>query len=393
MDENDGVKVIMTNIGKNCRRLGAALLLAGLLGGCGQTAQLELPPNADIDAAAATSAVLAALPEQMAERHDRYAIYYSAEEYEELFRSVTGTYSGIGVYIYPDDATGCAMIYGVFKDGPAYKAGILPGDIFVSLNGEDLTALDYDAVADKLIGFAAGTKLNLLMRRTVDGEITEVPVTVTTAKVDIPTVDALMLDDGLGLIKIASFNQNTGEQFIEAYEQLLSEGMQGLVLDLRNNGGGELNAALTICNMFVPKGEPMMYICGTDGEYYYTSNREAIDTPTVILQNGHTASASEVVIGAAHDCGKATLIGENTYGKGIVQDLRQLKSGAGLRFTSAKYSTAHHNDIHGVGIAPDIEYPMPDDADALAAYSMDVEADPQLAKACEVLQEKLAANN
>lgn len=383
----------MTNIGKNCRRFGAALLLVGLFGGCGQTARLELPPSADIDAAAATSAVLAALPEQMAERHDRYAIYYSAEEYEELFRSVTGTYSGIGVYIYPDDASGNAMIYGVFKDGPAYKAGILPGDIFVSLNGEDLTALDYDAVADKLIGFAAGTKLNLVMQRTVDGEISEVPVTVITAKVDIPTVDALMLDDGLGLIKIASFNQNTGEQFIEAYEQLLSEGMQGLVLDLRNNGGGELNAALTICNMFVPKGEPMMYICGTDGEYYYTSNREAIDTPTVILQNGHTASASEVVIGAAHDCGKATLIGENTYGKGIVQDLRQLKSGAGLRFTSAKYSTAHHNDIHGVGIAPDIEFPMPDDADALAAYSMDADTDPQLAKACEVLQEQMAENN
>lgn len=379
----------MTKSGKNLRRLGAALLLAGLLAGCGQTAELQLPQSADIDAAAATSAVLAAMPQQMAGRHDRYAIYYSAEEYEELFRSVTGTYSGIGVYIYPDDATGQAMIYGVFKDGPAYKAGILPGDIFVSLNGDDLTELDYDTVADRLVGFAAGTKLNLVMQRVVDGEISEVPISVTTARVDIPTVDALMLADGVGLIKIASFNQNTGEQFIEAYEQLLSEGMQGLVLDLRNNGGGELNAALTICNMFVPKGEPMMYICGTDGEYYYTSNRDAIDTPTVILQNGHTASASEVVIGAAHDCGKATLIGENTYGKGIVQDLRQLKSGAGLRFTSAKYSTAHHNDIHGVGIAPDVEFSMPDDADALATYSMDVEADPQLAKACEVLQEKI----
>lgn len=365
-------------------------LMVGLAAGCGRTADLALPPAADIDAVAATSAIVSALPEQMVERHDRYAIYYTAEEYEELFRSVTGTYSGIGVYIYPDDATGCAMIYGVFKDGPAYKAGILPGDIFVSLNGEDLLALDYDQVADKLIGFPAGTKLNLVMRRADEGDVS---VIVTTAKVDIPTVDTLMLDDGVGLIKIASFNQNTGEQFIEAYEQLLAEGMQGLILDLRNNGGGELNAALTICNMFVPKGEPMMYICGTSGEYSYTSNREAIDTPTVILQNGHTASASEVVIGAAHDCGKAILIGENTYGKGIVQDLRQLKSGAGLRFTSAKYSTAHHNDIHGVGIAPDIVYPMPDDADSLAAYSMDVEQDPQLAKAVEVIISQLADNN
>lgn len=365
---------------------GVAVALTAMLGGCGNE-ELKLPTNADIDAAATTSAIVAALPTQMESRHDRYAIYYTAEEYEELFRSVTGSYSGIGVYIYPDDATGCAMIYGVFKNGPAYEAGILPGDIFVSLNGEDLSSLDYDEVADRLMGFEAGTKLDLVMKRGDEGEV---DISVATAEVDIPTVDSLMLDGNLGLIKIASFNQNTGEQFIEAYESLLSEGMRGLILDLRNNGGGELNAALQICNLFVPKGEPMMYITGTDGEYSYTSNREAIDTPTVILQNGHSASASEVVIGAAHDCGNAVLIGECTYGKGIVQDLRQLKSGAGLRYTSAKYSTAHHNDIHGVGIEPDIDYPMPREADSLAAYSMDVSTDPQLAKATEVLEGMLA---
>lgn len=365
---------------------GVAVALTAMLGGCGNE-ELKLPTNADIDAAATTSAIVSALPTQMESRHDRYAIYYTAEEYEELFRSVTGSYSGIGVYIYPDDATGCAMIYGVFKNGPAYEAGILPGDIFVSLNGDDLSSLDYDEVADRLMGFEAGTKLDLVMKRGDEGEV---DISVTTAEVDIPTVDSLMLDGNLGLIKIASFNQNTGEQFIEAYESLLSEGMRGLILDLRNNGGGELNAALQICNMFVPKGEPMMYITGTDGEYSYTSNREAINTPTVILQNGHSASASEVVIGAAHDCGNAVLIGECTYGKGIVQDLRQLKSGAGLRYTSAKYSTAHHNDIHGVGIEPDIDYPMPREADSLAAYSMDVSTDPQLAKATEVLEGMLA---
>lgn len=374
---------------KISRKLSAAglLVLCGLFDACGQPQELNLPANTDIDAAAVTSAVLENLPEQMAERHDRYAIYYTAEEYEELFRSVTGSYSGIGVYIYPDDATGAAMIYGVFKDGPAYKAGILPGDIFLRLNGDDLTGLDYDEVSDRLVGFPAGTKLELVMQRP---DVGEVPITVTTAEVDIPTVDYQMLEDGVGLIKIASFNQNTGEQFIAAYDELIADGMQGMILDLRNNGGGELTAALQICNLFVPKGEPMMYICGTDGEYSYTSNREAIDTPMMILQNGHTASASEVVIGAAEDRPGVLLIGENTYGKGIVQDLRQLKSGAGLRFTSAKYSTAQHRDIHGVGIAPDVDYPMPDDADPLAAYSMDVEADPQLARAVELLKQTMA---
>lgn len=372
-------------ISKKISVICCAALVSGLLGGCGQAVQPDLPPNADIDAAAAVSSMVSALPEQMVARHDRYAIYYTAEEYEELFRSVTGSYSGIGVYIYPDDATGAAMIYGVIKGGPAYKAGILPGDKFVSLNGEDLTGLSYDAVADKMVGYEVGTELELVMERADGDEVTNVTIKVVTDEVDILTVDQKLLPNGMGLIKISSFNQNTGEQFIEAYDELLAQGMQGLILDLRNNGGGELTAALQICNMFVPKGEPMMYICGTDGEYSYTSNREAIAEPTVILQNGHSASASEVVIGAAHDCGAATLIGEKTYGKGIVQDLRQLKSGAGLRYTSAKYSTAHHNDIHGVGIEPDIEYPMPAEADSLADYSMNPELDPQLAKAVEVL--------
>lgn len=361
-------------------------VMLGALAGCDRDSDLTLPPNADIDAAAATSAALAALTEQMEPRHDRYAIYYTPEEYEELFRSVSGSYSGIGVYIYPDDETGGAMIYGVMKNGPAYQAGMLPGDIFVSLGDEDLTGLTYDEVADKLMGFEEGTRLDLVMERPGEGLVN---IQVTTAMVDIPTVDSLMLPGNMGLIKIASFNQTTGEQFIEAYDELAEQGMCGLILDLRNNGGGELTAALQICNFFVPKGEPMMYITGAEGVYSYTSNREAVDIPTVILQNKHTASASEVVIGAAHDNGAATLIGEVTYGKGIVQDLCQLKSGAGLRYTSAKYSTAHNNDIHGVGIEPDIYFPMPEDADSLAAYTMEPESDPQLARAVEVLQSLL----
>ncbi len=369
------------------RALGLLLALLPLLAACLAEQPLNLPENAAIDAAAAGSLAVDALAAQKPARHDRYAIYYTPEEYAEQFRSVVGSYNGIGVYIYPDKA-GRAMIYGVMKGGPAYEAGILPGDVFLRLNGEDLSALSYDEVSDSLIGFPAGTKLELTFERPGEGEVT---VRLETAKVEVPTLDYLLLPDAMGLIKIGSFNRNTGEQFANAYNDLLEQGMQGLILDLRDNGGGEMNAALQICNYFVPKGEPMMYITDSSGVYYYTSNREAIDLPAVILQNGHTASASELVIGAAHDCGLATLLGETTYGKGIVQDLKKLASGAGLRFTSAKYSTAHQNDIHGVGIAPDIVFPMPEDADGLAAYTMDPEFDPQLAQAVAVLAEKMAA--
>ncbi len=370
------------------RALALLLLLAVfMLGACRASEPLQLPENAEIDAAAAGAQAVEALVAQAAERHDRYAIYYTPEEYAELFRSVSGSYSGIGVYIYPDEA-GRAMVYGVMKGGPAYEAGVLPGDVFLRLNDEDLTALSYDEVADSLLGFPEGTRLELTFERPDEGEVV---IALKTAKVEIPTVDSAMLDGDWGLIKISSFNMTTGEQFIAAYNDLAAQGMRGLILDLRDNGGGEINAALQVCNYFVPNGEPMMYITDADGVYYYTSNRAATELPVVILQNGHTASASEVVIGAAHDCGLATLIGETTYGKGIVQDLQKLDSGAGLRFTSAKYSTAHQNDIHGVGIEPDIVFPMPADADALAAYTMEPENDPQLARAVAVLAEKTAA--
>lgn len=372
------------------RAFGLLLILAALmLGACQAAEPLKLPENAEIDAAAAGALAVDALSAQMAERHDRYAIYYTPEEYAELFRSVSGSYSGIGVYIYPDEA-GRAMVYGVMKGGPAYEAGVLPGDVFLRLNGDDLSSLTYDEVADSLLGFVAGTQLELTFLRPDDGEVV---IKLKTAKVEIPTVESVMLDDEVGLIKISSFNMTTGEQFTTAYNDLAEQGMQGLILDLRDNGGGEINSALQVCNYFVPDGEPMMYITDSDGVYYYTSNRAATDLPVVILQNGHTASASEVVIGAAHDCGMATLIGETTYGKGIVQDLQQLDSGAGLRFTSAKYSTAHKNDIHGVGIVPDIVFPMPEDADNLAAYTMEPEQDPQLAKAVAVLAEKMVAKS
>ena len=350
----------------------------------------ELPAGGDIAAGAAASGVMDAVEVLREEQHDRYAIYYTADEYAELLREVTGSYSGIGIYVYPDDATGRAMIYGVMKNGPAYQAGLLPGDVFLEVNGEDLRELGYDAVSDKLISYPEGSKLQLLLeRRADDGTTEEVTIDVRTAKVDIPTMDYKLLDGGIGLIRIESFNMTTGDQFAAAYDDLVQQGMQGLIIDLRNNGGGEVTAALKICDYFVPKGEPLMHIVDSTGVYYYSAAEQAVDMPLVVLQNGHSASASEILIGAVHDNAAGITIGETSYGKGIVQDLVQLSSGAGLRFTSAQYKTSHNNYIHECGIEPDIYYPMPQDADPLAMYTMDPEADPQLVKACDTLREMI----
>ncbi len=374
----------------------AVLALFGLLP-TSNYRQLTLPANTNstgyIDAAAGAGLALSAVANQRDLQHDNYAIYYTKEEFDELYRSVTGSYSGIGIYVYPDDETGRAMVYGVMKGGPAYKAGILPGDIFVQLNDTDLSTMDYSEVTDSLTAYPSGTKLKLTLERTdQNGEKKDVHFIVITDKIDIPTLDYEMLTDTVGIIKIASFNMTTGEQFANAYDELIEQGMQGLILDLRNNGGGELTAALKISDFFVPKTEPLMYITDSNGTYCYSAEKPNVEVPLVILQNTRSASASEILIGAVHDNQTGVTIGETTYGKGIVQDLKKLNSGAGLRFTSAKYSTSHQHDIQGQGIEPDIYFPMPEDVDPLAAYTMDLEQDPQLAKAMEIILEKLPAD-
>jgi len=357
--------------------------------------QVALPPDAAgssaaIDTAAGAGLALAAVQNQRELQHDNYAIYYTEEEYDNLYRSVSGSYSGIGIYIYPDDETGHIMVYGVMKGGPAYKAGIQPGDIFLQLNDDDLTTMDYSEAADLLVANPKGTRLDLLVERTEkNGEKKNLRFMLITDTIDIPTLDYMMLTENIGIIKIDSFNMTTGEQFDAAYAELIDDGMQGLILDLRNNGGGELTAALKISDYFVPKAEPLMYITDSSGVYCYSAEKPNTELPLVILQNSHSASASEILIGAVHDNQTGITIGETTYGKGIVQDLKRLNSGAGLRFTSAKYSTAHQNDIHGQGIEPDIYFPMPADADPLSAYTMDPEQDVQLAKALEIMREQL----
>ena len=363
------------------------VVFALVLAGCGTEDKLDLPEGqGQIDAGQVAGQVLAVLSQRQEQQHDKYAIYYSPEEYDELLRSVTGSYSGIGIYIYALGGEMDRTIYSVMKNGPAYEAGLLPGDKFVRVNDRDVTDMDTSALTELLTSNPAGTKLEIVVLRPEEGEKT---FEVTTAVVDVPTLDWVMLDDKIGLIKIASFNMTTGEQFAAAYEDLTNQGMQGLVLDLRNNGGGEITAAMKVCDYFVPKGETLMYIYDAKEEYHYSAVEEAVDTPLVVLQNGLSASASEILIGAIKDNGAGITIGETSFGKGIVQDLRRLNSGAGLRFTSARYATSHNNDIHGCGIEPDIYFPMPEEADPLASYTMDPAEDPQLAKAVAVLAEKM----
>lgn len=349
---------------------------------CAAKETVELPEGGYVDVYAAAKAASVALDDLIYDQHDNYAVYYSNEEYLELIEAVAGSYSGIGVYITQDEESGLAVIASVIKGTPAMDAGFQTGDLFLKLDDIDLTNVDYEQVTSYITSNAAGTDLTIVVDRP---EVGEVVIEVTTAVLNLPTVDYLMVDEVTGLIAISTFSATTDDQFDDAIEELESQGMEYLIIDLRNNGGGELTASLSICDYFVAKGEPMMYVDDAAGDYYYVATSKYLGLSTVVLVNGNSASASEVLAGAIKDSGSGYLLGEVTFGKGIVQSIFKLSSGAGLKYTTAKYKTAGGNDIHGVGIEPDEYMAWDDSLSILYQYSMDPELDPQLAYAMELV--------
>ena len=351
-------------------------------------------PEGAVAAETAAMQGIAAIDQQIETQFDPYAVYYNKTEYQELFDSIVGEFNGIGIYIYEDETTGRVTISNTIKDGPAYQAGLQPGDQILEIDGEDVRSQTSEYVSVRFKSYDVGKKVTLLLNRPGKGQI---EVTMKVEKVDLPTLEGTVLADTpeLGLIKIVSFTQNTGEQFLQEWEKLVQQGVKGIIVDLRDNGGGEVTAALQVCDMFIEKGQPLMYVTNPSGTFYYEAETAKTDIPVVALQNGNTASASEIVLGAIQDSGSGKTVGETSYGKGVMQELVQLESGAGLKYTNAKYKTAGERDINQVGIIPDVEFAMPEGTSFYAGWTMDPEQDPQLAKAVEVLQQEIqvASNN
>ena len=311
---------------------------------------------------------------------DVYSVYYTAEEAEEVFNQSEGIYYGIGAYCQMDTVSGYVKITGTIKGTPAEEAGLQAGDIVYMVEGEDMGGLHIDQVVLRIKG-EQGTKLHLTLVR--DGEYVEVDV--ERRKIESPTVEHSMLDDQIGYVQMAEFNDVTAEQFRTAIKELKAEDAQGMILDLRGNPGGNLTAVLEVADMFLDKGM-ILYIedkSGRRDEYYATKGTEW-DKPLVLLVDGNSASASEVLSGALKDHDVATLVGTTTFGKGIVQNIRTLKDGSALKLTISAYYTPNGVNVHGTGIAPDVTVEF----DAEAYYSEE-KLDNQLDKAKEVMGEML----
>lgn len=305
---------------------------------------------------------------------DPYTVYYTPEEYNSMTEETSGIYKGVGAYIGLDTATGAPVFTGIMPGTPAEKAGLKVGDIICEVDGVDTLSMDTAEVANLVKG-EEGTTVTIKVNR--GGKY--VTVTPTRETINVPTVTSEMLADGVGYLKISQFDDVTPGQFDENFAELKANGMKYMILDLRDNPGGTVSAVTQIASELLPGGL-IFYMEDKNGEREeYKCPGADFDIPLVVLVNGYSASASEILAGAIQDAGIGKLIGTQTYGKGIVQNLYPLGDGSAFKITIADYYTRNGRNIHKVGIEPDeiIEF----DADQ---YEKD-ETDNQLERAKDIL--------
>ena len=314
---------------------------------------------------------------------DPYSCYYTKEDYQSLTEEDSGEYKGIGITVMQDALTGEVVIEQVMKDQPAYKAGIESGDIITAVDNEKVEGLRLNEVVHR-IKHSKDEKVKISISR----EEKELEFLVDKANIVIQSVESEMKEGTIGYISVSQFIENTDEQFIEAVDKLEKEGMTGLVLDLRDNGGGLVDSCVNMVSRIIPEGDLIVYTEDKNGgKIEYNSNSDKVlDVPIVILVNEDTASASEIMTGCLKDYGLAEVLGTQTFGKGIVQSIVPFVDGSAMKLTVAKYYTPKGNDIHKVGIEPDIKMEISETE--WKAAQKNPEKDTQLKKAIRLLQQK-----
>jgi carboxyl-terminal processing protease len=311
---------------------------------------------------------------------DTHTTYLTADQLRQMNQSLAGEYSGIGAWV--DATKDYLQIISAMPNSPAEKAGLRGGDQIIAVDGKDMTGIDGETVLSKVIG-AAGTPVTLTIKR--EGQ-DPFDVTLTRAKITVPAVEGEMKDNNIAYIHIYSFGDNTTAQLRSTLRDLLAQKPAGLVLDLRDNGGGYLQSAIEVASEFIPNGTIAFEQYGDGTRETLSAQRggQATDIPMVVLINGSTASASEIVAGAIQDRGRGQLVGETSYGKGSVQQTIPMKTGdSAIKVTVARWLTPDGRQINGVGLTPDV-------AVALTQADIDAGRDPQLDQAIRVLQETIA---
>lgn len=313
---------------------------------------------------------------------DPYSVYMDPKMYKELKTSISGSFGGVGITVgmRNDHITVIAPLKGT----PAYEAGIKAGDVIAQIDGKDVLDMDMDSAVSMMRG-KVGTKVKLTIVR--EGENKPLNFELTREEITYPSVEGKLLkDERIAYIQLHQFNTNSPEELEKTIKDLGKDNFDGTILDLRGDPGGDLQACVAIAQYFVPKGKvvSIKYRSGEKEDHY--SSGPTLDKPLVVLINGSSASASEILAGAVKDTKAGKLIGTKTFGKGVVQSIFDLNNSAGLKLTTAKYFTPNGNDIHKKGIAPNIEVADPEiDLDDISNPAVDT----QFAKAVSEIKKMI----
>lgn len=313
---------------------------------------------------------------------DPYTEYYTKEEMEKLMDTTNGNYVGIGIYMLVDKEKQTIVVLKPMENSPAEQAGILAGDIITKVDGEGYTLDTITEVSNKIKG-KAGTKVNLEIKR---GEKETFEIEVERKKILISHINTKVLKDNIGYIYISDFDGGCADEFTQKYKELKKQGIEKLIIDIRNNGGGIVDEAINILKLITDKGDTLLITKDKNENEKITKNDKdpIINMPIVVLTNEYSASASEIMTGALKDNEKATIIGTITYGKGVIQTIHTLADGSGLKITTNEYYTPKYYKINKVGIEPNIKVDVPEEYKNKT--TIPEEKDTQLQKAIETLK-------
>ena len=313
---------------------------------------------------------------------DEYTEYIPADEMKEYTESIMGNFVGIGIYMIKNTEKNLVQVLSPIRESPAEKAGIKAGDLITKVNGVSYTADQMTEMSNTIKG-EEGSNVTIEVLR---GEQT-LTFEVTRAKVNTNPIYSEKLENNIGYLEITSFDEGVAEDFKSKYLALKEQGIKGLVIDLRDNGGGLVDEALKIVDYIVPKNQTTLITVDKDGKEEVSKSKEdrLIEEPVVVLVNSSSASASEIMAGALKDLECATIVGTKTYGKGVIQQLLTLSNGAGLKITVEEYYTPNKTKINKVGIKPDYEVLL---ETSITREPTDAN-DTQLNKAKEILKAKI----
>lgn len=288
---------------------------------------------------------------------DPYTEYISKEEMKDYMEDATGNFVGIGIYMVKNTEVDKIMVLAPIKGGPAERAGILPGDLIIAVNGEQYSAEDMTVASSKIKG-EEGSKVEIEILRGTETKKFE----LTREHIKVNPVEGKVIENNIGYIEFSSFDDGTAEDFKNKYQELEKQGIKSLIIDLRNNGGGIVDEALKIADFILEKDQVILYEVDKHNkeEVEKSKNEPIIKVPVVILTNKNTASSSEILAGALKDNGKAKIVGTTTFGKGVIQKLMQLIDGSGLKITSEEYLTPNRTKINKIGIEPDEKVELPE---------------------------------